>query len=940
MKRTRSSRTIVGTAILSLVLPLVAVATGATAAPAGVAGPRALREVRTIWTAEFGIAHPSGVAFSPARGEFLVAGPGGSTTRLVRLSPTEDLLGRLRLPRLAAPSTLAFDAAGNRLTALTDGRRLAVPARQLERARPTPTRVDVSALGLRDPRGATYDPARGTWYVLDAAAPAIVRVPAEGGLSAATRIPLTIRGGLRGLAFNPADGLLYVLAAEDEVLYGVDGTGSVRSRYDVSGLHLTSPRGMTFAPSADATDARSTQHLFIADARSASGPGRVVEATLEQVTAAAAPTVTATLVQTIATSAWVPGSPDPSGVVYLPGRDRLEVVDSEVEEVTGAGYHGVNLWQSTRSGTVTDTGTTYPAFSKEPTGLGYDPGSDTLFISDDSADRVWMVKPGSDGRHGTPDDLLTYVSAGPYGSGDTEDPEFDTTTGQPTSGHLFFLDGTNREVYDINPVDGVFGNGNDTMTSFDVGVLGPTDWEGLSSDPSRNTLLVGARGTKEIYEVTKTGTLVRVIDLSGISGLRYVSGVGFAPASDGSGRWNYWIVDRAIDNGSNSSENDGRLFEVSVPGSDAPPTVSVTAPANGSTVTGSSVPVQASAADDNGVTSVQFFLDGATSLGTDTDGSNGWSVTWNSTTASEGSHALTAVATDTIGQTATSAAVTVTVDRTAPTVSITAPSAGQTVMATIPVTADATDATSAVTSVAFFVDGSTSIGTDTNGANGWSVSWNTATVGNGSRQLTAVATDRAGNTASSSAVPVVVDNPLVLDIPIATSTDDVEEYARKGNIITGSSDLDMLHTGSTQQSGIGLRFTGVSVPQGAIIETAWVQFQTDAVGSAAVSFTLKAQASDNAPPFTTAKYNVTSRATGSVAVDWQPPPWTVIGERGPAQRTPELNAMIQEVVSRTGWAPGNAIVIAITGPVGTNSRTAEAFDGTFAPVLHIEYAMP
>jgi hypothetical protein len=315
-------------------------------------------------------------------------------------------------------------------------------------------------------------------------------------------------------------------------------------------------------------------------------------------------------------------------------------------------------------------------------------------------------------------------------------------------------------------------------------------------------------------------------------------------------------------------------------------------------------------------------------------------VTWNSTTASEGSHALTAVATDTIGQTATSAAVTVTVDRTAPTVSITAPSAGQTVMATIPVTADATDATSAVTSVAFFVDGSTSIGTDTNGANGWSVSWNTATVGNGSRQLTAVATDRAGNTASSSAVPVVVDNPLVLDIPIATSTDDVEEYARKGNIITGSSDLDMLHTGSTQQSGIGLRFTGVSVPQGAIIETAWVQFQTDAVGSAAVSFTLKAQASDNAPPFTTAKYNVTSRATGSVAVDWQPPPWTVIGERGPAQRTPELNAMIQEVVSRTGWAPGNAIVIAITGPVGTNSRTAEAFDGTFAPVLHIEYAMP
>lgn len=87
------------------------------------------------------------------------------------------------------------------------------------------------------------------------------------------------------------------------------------------------------------------------------------------------------------------------------------MVDSEVDETTGAGYHGVNLWQATRGGEVTGTGTTV-AYSREPTGLGYDPGTNTLFISDDGKKRIWVVKPESDGRLGTSDDVVTFVDAG------------------------------------------------------------------------------------------------------------------------------------------------------------------------------------------------------------------------------------------------------------------------------------------------------------------------------------------------------------------------------------------------------------------------------------------------------------------------------------------------------------------------------------------------
>ena len=68
------------------------------------------------------------------------------------------------------------------------------------------------------------------------------------------------------------------------------------------------------------------------------------------------------------------------------------------------------------------------------------------------------------------------------------------------------------------PVNGVFGEGNDLMTHFDVGKFGATDSDGLGSDPASGTLLVGARTTKQIFEVTKTGSLIRIIDASGISG--------------------------------------------------------------------------------------------------------------------------------------------------------------------------------------------------------------------------------------------------------------------------------------------------------------------------------------------------------------------------------------------------------------------------------------
>ncbi|MFP3852752.1 MAG: Ig-like domain-containing protein [Anaerolineales bacterium] len=187
---------------------------------------------------------------------------------------------------------------------------------------------------------------------------------------------------------------------------------------------------------------------------------------------------------------------------------------------------------------------------------------------------------------------------------------------------------------------------------------------------------------------------------------------------------------------------------------DSPPSVTVTNPSDGDTVSGT-VTITADATDDDAVTQVEFFVDGG-SISVDSEGSDGWSASWDTTDYSDGSHTVSATATDTAGQTATDS-VSVTVDNVddPPTVTITNPEDGSTVSGTVEVTADASD-DDAVTQVEFFVDDG-SIGTDSDGSDGWTVNWDTTAYADGSHTVEAVATDTAGQTASDS-VSVTVDN--------------------------------------------------------------------------------------------------------------------------------------------------------------------------------------
>jgi Concanavalin A-like lectin/glucanases superfamily/Bacterial Ig-like domain/Bacterial Ig domain/PKD domain/Glucose / Sorbosone dehydrogenase len=136
------------------------------------------------------------------------------------------------------------------------------------------------------------------------------------------------------------------------------------------------------------------------------------------------------------------------------------------------------------------------------------------------------------------------------------------------------------------------------------------------------------------------------------------TGTTFVDLGRPAGTYHYRVVARDIAGNSGPQSN---LATATVTADTTGPTVSVTAPTGGSTVTGS-VLVTATAADDVGMGNVQFQLDGA-NLGA-ADATAPYEATWDTTSASNGTHSLTAIARDAAGNPTTSSAVSVTVDNT------------------------------------------------------------------------------------------------------------------------------------------------------------------------------------------------------------------------------------------------------------------------------------
>ncbi len=187
----------------------------------------------------------------------------------------------------------------------------------------------------------------------------------------------------------------------------------------------------------------------------------------------------------------------------------------------------------------------------------------------------------------------------------------------------------------------------------------------------------------------------------------------------------------------------------------APPTISLTAPQNNATVSApADITLTANASDSDGSISQVAFYNGTAFIGSTTGAP--YSLVLPNVPA--GSYSVTAVATDNLGASATSAAVYFTVSPPAnvpPTVGLSADPANAAAPATVTLTATASDA-DGVAKVEFF-NGTTLLATVTQPP--YAYQW--TNVGAGSYAVTAKATDNLGAGTVSSPVTVVVSGTAV-----------------------------------------------------------------------------------------------------------------------------------------------------------------------------------
>ena len=87
----------------------------------------------------------------------------------------------------------------------------------------------------------------------------------------------------------------------------------------------------------------------------------------------------------------------------------------------------------------------------------------------------------------------------------------------------------------------------------------------------------------------------------------------------------------------------------------------------------------------------------------------------------------------------------------------------------------------------------------------------------------------------------------IIEVRVSASSDDAEQRI-SGYVSLTSSDLELVFDGEGDQK-VGMRFNGITIPRGATITKAWVQFQVDEVSTDPTSLFIQGEEADNAVTF-------------------------------------------------------------------------------------------
>lgn len=231
------------------------------------------------------------------------------------------------------------------------------------------------------------------------------------------------------------------------------------------------------------------------------------------------------------------GIGDPSGIAYIPSLGRFYIVDSEHDE--SPYFSNTNMFDLNPDGSFVRN-FSLTSYTKEPTGIAYNPNDGNIYISDDSKMGVFWADALN------PSTKLGFFDTRHLGFVDSEDPKID-----PLTNHIYMLDGTLKQIVELT-IDGKFVDSTPLPSIMQ-------DAEALAYDTQHDVFFVASGKSKLIWAVDHQGDILGTIDvLSSFSGLK-PKGLELAPSSDphDGNALSLYVVDYGAD-----QVNDGRLFEI------------------------------------------------------------------------------------------------------------------------------------------------------------------------------------------------------------------------------------------------------------------------------------------------------------------------------------------------------------------------------------------
>ncbi len=173
-------------------------------------------------------------------------------------------------------------------------------------------------------------------------------------------------------------------------------------------------------------------------------------------------------------------------------------------------------------------------------------------------------------------------------------------------------------------------------------------------------------------------------------------------------------------------------------------------------------------------------------------------------------------------------------------------------------------------------------------------------------------------------------------VTFAVSSDDAEQENDEIDALFDD-DLDAGWEGEADDQNIlttGLRFRDIYVPQGATIDSAYIRLfsHEDKSAEDLARITLVGEATDHAETFTE-NMLIDARPQTSNSLLWEvAEEWVIYQE----YRTPDISAIVQEIIDRDGWESGNALALLMLGENQgpsdlENAREFESFENIADP---------